>query len=58
MHTIPVKSRLVGKEAMHLTSIVVVIHGCCPQVDIVGLQAVVVSLVITLWVVVQSLWYK
>jgi hypothetical protein len=33
MHTVPVKSRLVGKEAIHLTSIIVAIHGCCPQVD-------------------------
>ena len=36
MHTVPVKSRLVGKEAMHLTSIVVAIHGCSPLVDTMG----------------------
>jgi hypothetical protein len=56
MHTLPVKHRLVGKASIDLTINVVAIHWSSPLVDTMGWQTVVMSLEITSWVVVKSLW--
>jgi hypothetical protein len=56
MHTLPVMLRLVGKASIDLTIIVVAFHWSSPLVDTMGWQTVVMSLEITSWVVVKSLW--